>query len=967
MKKARITIETTFAQKKLFDDALQSCGLSLPEWFEAELQEFALPVAGRSSDRGHELRHLGELEDSRNVLNALAAIDWSFTEDDTAYLTHDIHPYPAKFIPQIPRNLIRHLSMRGELVYDPFGGSGTTALEAVLSGRRAVSTDVHPLAKIIGEAKVQTLTKEEDKEIGCLIDELTSLLDSGGLKERVSAPALVEMIPPIPKIDSWFHENAIKELAFLRREIERAGSEKVKGLAAAAFSKSVLKASYQDEETRYASKPRKVEIGYVVRVFVANLKALLKKTRALGALVRFRTALFETADARFLTECSSLRQDSVDLIVTSPPYPNTTDYHLYHRFRLFWLGYNPRDLAHKEIGSHLRHQKESTGFSDYLSEMKQCMENLFKVLRPGRFAVLVLGDGVFGGKVYNTAGRVAEASREIGFEHVGEVARQVHSTKRSFLAAGRRLRSEMLLVLRKPSVSMSLTLTGPPYKLWPYERDLQVREIRALTSKTELVPGRNAWRITVNPLEIDKLRRLTFVHNFQSHSYHHELTWQAVLENGDAFVEAKKKDPKYVTHGIHAYKGKFYPQLAKSLFNLASLSAGQQVLDPFCGSGTVLLEGYLNGLKSFGTDVNVLAVKIAQVKTQVLEVDAVLRDQMLAGFQENLAGVKPKLDSFSDTPIDIRSELHSWFPKKVLHKLASAMDLIESVPNPSVRELLRVLVSSLVREISHQEPRDLRIRRRDKPLDDAPVFELLRDRVIGIRRRLQHFAERSTFSPYRFQPAQAIVGDCRSLKSFAQCGLGPNPVDAIVTSPPYATALPYIDTDRLSILLLFSMGSKDRSVLEASLIGNREIRKKQRGEIDKLIDDDDFREIPSDVARKIIKEIRQRNARSSGGFRKQNTAALLYIYFRDMTKVLRCSLELMKPSASAFFVIGDNRTEAGGKPLVIGSARILEENASNIGLSIAESIPITVTTENRLHSKNSITENKILWLQKRPL
>src|SRR5207253_6464755 len=86
--------------------------------------------------------------------------------------SHDIHPYPAKFIPQIPRNLIARLSMPGETVWDPFGGSGTTALESVLLGRQAISSDVNPLAEVIGKAKTLTLTKEDEDFLSFLIEEL---------------------------------------------------------------------------------------------------------------------------------------------------------------------------------------------------------------------------------------------------------------------------------------------------------------------------------------------------------------------------------------------------------------------------------------------------------------------------------------------------------------------------------------------------------------------------------------------------------------------------------------------------------------------------------------------------------------------------------------------------------------------------------------------------------------------------
>ena len=93
------------------------------------------------------------LKSEKDVLSSLKAIDWSFSEDNTTYLSHDIHPYPAKFVPQLPSTIIELLSSPGDLVWDPFGGSGTTALEALLKDRSCISTDVNPIARIVGRAK----------------------------------------------------------------------------------------------------------------------------------------------------------------------------------------------------------------------------------------------------------------------------------------------------------------------------------------------------------------------------------------------------------------------------------------------------------------------------------------------------------------------------------------------------------------------------------------------------------------------------------------------------------------------------------------------------------------------------------------------------------------------------------------------------------------------------------------------
>src|SRR2546426_2577709 len=91
----------------------------------------------------------------------LHCIDWNFVGANTAYLTHNLHPYPAKFIPQIPNALIQELSSVGETIADIFCGSGTTLLEALQLKRNAIGIDANPLAVLISRAKTTPLNDDQ--------------------------------------------------------------------------------------------------------------------------------------------------------------------------------------------------------------------------------------------------------------------------------------------------------------------------------------------------------------------------------------------------------------------------------------------------------------------------------------------------------------------------------------------------------------------------------------------------------------------------------------------------------------------------------------------------------------------------------------------------------------------------------------------------------------------------------------
>jgi DNA modification methylase len=895
------------------------------------------------------------------IIQTLSSLDWAFKDAITNSQTHGIHPYPAKFIPQLPKVLISALSDPGDVVWDPFGGSGTTAFEALSLNRRAISTDINPIATLVASTKNTCINHKENEEIRNLVQEMIMLLDSKQINERLKREEgkISKLIPPIPNIDKWFHKNAINELAYIRCCIESISNEKVKMIAKTALSKIILKSSYQDGETRYASKPGNVTSGDVIGYFTNELENIRKKVIKNSNILFFRNAEFNTSDIR---KESKPATNSIDLVVTSPPYPNSTDYHLYHRFRLFWLGYDPRDIAESEIGSHLRAQRLKTGIDTYVTEMTDCLRVMFNALRPGKYATVIVGSGVYGGVQYETSVLLAQEAKKIGFKIIKTINRSLHDSKRSFIMPGRRLKEEQILILKKPEENITLSLLPAPYKLFPFEKEISKMEKLSLFQESQIKLN----SITISPSEIFKLKKLTFIHAFESKSFVKERTWQAILENGDAFeVTTNRKDPKYVTHGLHEYKGKFYPHLAKSIFTLAKLKPGDKVLDPFCGSGTVLLESYLNGFNASGNDINPVALKIARTKTEILKTDPYLFDMLLVEFLDKIESLNFEKYKDIEKSFDekILPELTSWFPRNVLIKLSGILIQIEKVTDPTIREFLEVCLSSIIRNVSQQDPKDLRIRRRKDELTDAPVVELFIKKISEQKKRIFKFWSLSNTNPSKLGDAHAEIGDARDFEFLSKLSNGKK-FDAIVTSPPYATALPYIDTDRLSILVLFGLKAKQRQEIEDSLIGSREISLNDKDLIDKNIEGKSLKEIKSKSACDTISLIYSLNKDADVGFRRKNMAALLYRYYSDMTKAMINMDKVIKDKGSIFFVIGNNKTTAGGKEVDINSSTFLKETAMALGWRLNKKIPITVTQENRLHNKNSIKENDILWFEK---
>lgn len=961
--KHRLVLETTEERKVALTERLDLQGESFSEWIEDQIEAVIAEPGEPRTGAVPEPTSIEDLLDD-GVIEKLRNADWAFTTSDTRYLTHDLHPYPAKFPPQIPAQLISALSLPGDLVFDPFGGSATTAVEAVRLRRRAISLDANPLSALLGRSKTSHLDHEalgQLQSLGAVVESHVASSAGKTLNWSDSLTAIhARHVPSIPNFDKWFCPAAAGELALLRHLIATLTCGAAEDAALLALSRIVTRVSNQDSETRYVAVSKDIRAGFTLRAFAESLRSVLKKLEAARAVLFGASADFAVGDAR--TDISkAVAPSSVDLIVTSPPYPNATDYHLYHRFRLFWLGWDPREFGAVEIGSHLKHQRKGTDFAEYETEMTQVIEGCFEALQPGRHAVFIVGDAVFKGEQFSTAEALAGAASSCGFEVLGTVSRPIHDTKRSFSKPARRARSEELLVLRRPNRPVSIRVEGPAYKMWPFERTLRARELIGLglaSSTVEETAG--VVETTAAQPALWNMRRAAFSTVVRAdEDARPQSVWQKTLENGDA-DSATRKDPKYATHGIHSYKGKFYPQLAKSLLNAASISCGATVLDPYCGSGTVPLECLLNGYRSFGLDMNPLAAKIARAKTGILLLDHQLVESAAASVSSSMKS--PVSASLNEFPEPAHAELLSWFPQPVLAKLNLLLGRIRLLGDPALIDFFEVILSSIIREVSQQEPGDLRIRRRKTPLIDGPVFELFATRLASQLGRLEKYRAVEARQPGRRYAPLVQIGDSRFANSFLEMGLEAGSVDCVVTSPPYATALPYIDTDRLSILALMGIPATERAKVEENLTGSREIKRKDKQALEEQLGGGAV-SLPATVV-SSLKRIMTGNQASDAGFRRQNMAALLLRYFTDIRSTLTQVHRVMKPGSLAFYVVGDSRTKVGEDWFAIPTCQHTQAIAADVGFLVHPPVSIDVTTERMLHAKNAITENEILVFQK---
>jgi len=299
------------------------------------------------------------------------------TRSVNQYLTHWIYPYKGKFHPQMIRALLNIIGLKqGDIVLDPFIGSGTTAVEAQLLGINCVGIDISPLCVL--QSKVKTESMDVLPEIIEWKEEITrSIKPSLFNLEKKSIDDAIGLIP-YEKVKNFYRMAklvAISDNARRRRE----------------FSNAFLK----NLELMISSVSDYVEIIKELNLKLGNIDIKVGDSRALP-----------------------LENESIDGIVTSPPYSIALDYVSNDAHALKELGYNLSEIREEFIGVR---GKGQTRIDLYNEDMKKSLEEMFRVLKPKKYAVIVIGNATYMGQEVKTVEFTIDYAERVGFKLVKNI------------------------------------------------------------------------------------------------------------------------------------------------------------------------------------------------------------------------------------------------------------------------------------------------------------------------------------------------------------------------------------------------------------------------------------------------------------------------------------------------------------------------------------------------------------------
>jgi hypothetical protein len=301
-------------------------------------------------------------------------LSWSeadLPERERTKHVHRLHPYLGKFVPQLAEVFLRRYGSPGDLVWDPFAGSGTTLVEANALGMRAAGCDVSAFNCMLSEAKTAVYDPE------------ALLADVVHLGQAEGEPALRKASPYLKR---WFAPRTVEELLAFRARVPATTYPGLWSVVLSRAARSARRTRHDDLDfprepvtaEYFCHKHRKTcrPVGEAAKFLRRYVRDAAQRVHDFGVLRAETSALMLHGDARVLDP-----PEPVDLVLTSPPYPGLIDYHEQHAYAFELLGLERRDEA--EIGRGVRGYCEGVG---------AVLERAAEALRPGGRIVIVVND-----------------------------------------------------------------------------------------------------------------------------------------------------------------------------------------------------------------------------------------------------------------------------------------------------------------------------------------------------------------------------------------------------------------------------------------------------------------------------------------------------------------------------------------------------------------------------------------------
>lgn len=366
---------------------------------------------------------------------------WCFKNvRSTEQWTHGYHTYPAKFLPNIVKKLIEDFTSQSDLIVDIFAGCGTTLVEAKLHGRKSIGIDINPVANLITSAKINPINPEILKRY---INAYISSLDTGNIKKNKNV--LLH-----DRIFYWFNEEEIIKINFLIREVEKIKNKEIKTFIFCGIS-NVLKKS-----SKWLQSSIKPQIDPIKKpkdpfeLIKVQLIKMMKKNEEYYNELNLKGFL-ETESKIYTRDAKKtlIKPNSVDVIITSPPYVTSYEYADIHQLSAYWLKYiedikifrknfigtfysgNLNLTSDSTIANSItarlnnKNKKLSQEVAKYFQDMNLALKESYRILKKEGKLIIVIGNTKFKNVKILTAEVILEILLNNKFEIVKLIKRSI--------------------------------------------------------------------------------------------------------------------------------------------------------------------------------------------------------------------------------------------------------------------------------------------------------------------------------------------------------------------------------------------------------------------------------------------------------------------------------------------------------------------------------------------------------------
>lgn len=344
---------------------------------------------------------------------------WAYSDKsshDTSYMTHNYYSYPAKFIPQVAQRLILENCSAGDIVIDPFMGSGTTIVEALLTDRIGIGSDINYVAYLVAKAKTTPVSiKLLENEVMQLQLDLEHRMNG---KYDYYFSKSKKLVPKHDRIDYWFRKTQKEKLAIIFARIHEVKNSDIKNFLFVAFAQILKTCSIWLQSSVKPQRDFNKADYEPLTMFLSRIKIMAKRNKDFFEKLKpevqktiHKHRKVSRNDARKIP-CAS---NKAALIVTSPPYVTSYEYADLHQLPSLWFDkmkdinefrknfigsvfkteanqIEIHSLTAEKIIEKFNGKKKAKEIRKYCIEMYDCFKEMKRVLKKNGKACIVIGD-----------------------------------------------------------------------------------------------------------------------------------------------------------------------------------------------------------------------------------------------------------------------------------------------------------------------------------------------------------------------------------------------------------------------------------------------------------------------------------------------------------------------------------------------------------------------------------------------